>query len=132
MTRPDDVPRRTAGARRPAAGKLQGAYYLLTGVGPMVAYRPFEALTGPKHDRWLVRMVALLTALIGGVLATDARRRSPTTAGLGIGSALAYAAIDTWYGGVRHRISRVYLLDALVELGLVALWLGDLRRKDAR
>src|SRR5258708_5889367 len=41
---------------------------------------------------------------------------------LGVGSALGFAAVDFWFAGVRRRISRVYLADGVVELGLAAAW----------
>jgi hypothetical protein len=39
---------------------------------------------------------------------------------LALGSALAFAAIDIWYA-LQGRIGPVYLADAVLELGLVAL-----------
>jgi hypothetical protein len=46
---------------------------------------------------------------------------------LAIGSAAGLAAIDTVYAG-RGRISKVYLLDALAEVGLIAAWAFVRRR----
>ena len=48
-----------------AITRLQGIYYLLTGLFPFVHFGAFEALTGRKRDRWLVRTVGLLAAVIG-------------------------------------------------------------------
>lgn len=103
--------------------RAQGAYYLATGVAPFVSRRAFEAVTGPKVDFWLVRTVGALSAVIGGVLAASARRDriSPELEALGIGAALAFAAIDVAYVGKR-RISPVYLVDAALELALIAAW----------
>jgi hypothetical protein len=45
--------------------RAQGGYYLVTGLWPLVHLASFEAITGPKVDDWLVRMVGLLAAVIG-------------------------------------------------------------------
>jgi hypothetical protein len=108
--------------RRPAA--LQAAYYAASGAMPIVAYRLFERITGPKREPWLVKTVGLLTLAIAAVLAADAGGRDPQTRRLGISSALAYGAVDTWYAAIRRRISPVYLLDAVVEAGFAVAWLA--------
>lgn len=100
--------------------RAHGAYYVATGLWPIVSMRTFEAVTGPKTDRWLVRMVGLLAAVIGASLLPGRRRTTDRT--LAIGSALAFASIDTWYAA-RRTIRPVYLADAVVELALVAGWL---------
>lgn len=116
-----DTGRRSAGTL-PLA---QGAYFLLTGVWPLVDMRSFEAVTGPKVDRWLVRTVGVLVAAIGGALvAASRRRRVPAeVAGLAVASAVGLAAIDAVYVA-RGRIARIYLLDAAAEAALVAAWLA--------
>src|SRR4051794_41964369 len=55
--------------------RAQGAYYTLTGLWPLVHMASFEAVTGPKTDDWLVRMVGLLAAVIGATLLTAGRHR---------------------------------------------------------
>jgi uncharacterized membrane protein SirB2 len=109
--------------------RIQGTYFLLTGVWPLLHMRSFEAVTGPKRDRWLVKMVGLLAASIGVTLLAGARRRAPSreTRVLAMTSAVSFAAIDVWYA-LRGRIAPVYLADAVVELGLLGAWL---RRGDA-
>jgi hypothetical protein len=108
-------------------GLVQAAYYLVTGVAPIVAYGTFEAITGPKREPWLVKMVGLLTIAIGAVIASDPAGRTPQVRRLAILAAAAYGAIDVWYAGVRRRISRVYLLDAVVEAGIIGAWLATAR-----
>jgi hypothetical protein len=73
-------------------------------------------------DDRLVRMVGLLAAVIEATLLAAARRETQTREiyVLAIGSAFAFAAIDTWYA-LQGRIAPVYLADAVVELGMVAL-----------
>ncbi|HYE91093.1 MAG TPA: hypothetical protein VEA38_08745 [Terriglobales bacterium] len=104
-----------------AAG--QGLYFFATGVWPLLSMRTFEAVTGPKADRWLVKTVGVLVGVIGAVLAmAGARRRvEPEAALLAAGSAAGLAAIDTVYA-TKGRISKIYLLDAVVEVALIAAW----------
>ena len=101
----------------------QGVVYLVSGVWPLVHMRSFEAVTGRKTDRWLVKTVGALVTAIGGglVLAGRRRRTTPEIALLAGGSALGLAAIDVVYVA-KGRISPVYLLDATIELPLAAAW----------
>ena len=55
--------------------RLQAIFYIATGVWPFVSIRTFEAVTGPKVDRWLVKTVGALVAVIGCALALASRRR---------------------------------------------------------
>lgn len=113
-------------ARRLASrpGSVQAAYYVASGLWPLLSYRTFERVTGPKREAWLVKMIALITVVIGGVLATDPDGRARQTRLLAVGGAAAYAAVETWYAGVRRRIRPVYLLDAVAEAALLAAWLS--------
>ena len=108
--------------RAELGGSAQAGYYLLTGLMPLVAYRLFEALTGPKREPWLVKMVGLLTVAVGWTIARDPGGRERTTRFLAPAAAGAYAVIDVWYAGVRRRIAPIYLLDALVEVLFVIGW----------
>lgn len=101
----------------------QGEYYLLTGIWPLLSIRSFEWVTGPKRDRWLVKTVGVLIAVIGGVTALAGKRKrvTPEIALLAGGSAAGLAAIDTVYVR-RGRIRPIYLLDAVAEAGLIIAW----------
>jgi hypothetical protein len=104
----------------------QGAFYIATGLWSVVSRSTFERVTGPKSDYWLVRMVGLLAMVIGAALLAAALRGNIDAATwiLALGSAAAFAAIDVVYA-TAGRISRIYLLDALVEVALlVALTIG--------
>jgi hypothetical protein len=115
-----------------AAG--QAALYGATGVWPLVHMASFEAVTGPKRERWLVRTVGILVAGIGATLALAAWRRSfgPEIRLLGGASAAGLAAVDLWYAGVRRRISPVYLADAAAEIALGVAWAVFARRAARR
>lgn len=105
--------------------RAQGAVFLVSGIWPVLHRRSFEAVTGPKADFWLVKTVGLLLAVIGAALARAGTRAAPTseTALVAAGSAAALAGIDLAYA-TSGRISRIYLLDAAMELGFVAAWLA--------
>ncbi len=111
--------------------RAQGSYFVVTGLWPIVHMASFEAVTGPKVDDWLVKMVGLLAAVIGGTLYLAAQRARQTAEilGLAISSAMAFTIIDVWYS-LTGRISPIYLADAVVEIGIVAmlLLLRDERR----
>src|SRR5215217_5565456 len=100
---------------------VQGAYFVVAGVWPVLSIRTFEAVTGPKTDDWLVKTVGVLVAVIGLVLILAGLRGqfASEVVILAVGTALALAGIDVWYVA-RRVISRVYLLDAVLELVLVA------------
>ena len=101
----------------------QGAYYVITGVWPLVSIRTFQKVTGPKTDLWLVKTVGVVVGVIGGVLAVAGLRRqtAPEIPLLAVGSAAGLAGIDIVYVA-KKRISSIYLLDAAAELLLIAGW----------
>ncbi|MDQ1060331.1 hypothetical protein QFZ23_004232 [Arthrobacter globiformis] len=106
-----------------AIGRLQGAFLVVNGLWPLVHMPSFEAVFGPKTDKWLVRTV-------GGLLLTNglAQLRAGSSPGdvqharqLGIGTAATLAAADFIYVG-NGTLSRMYLLDAAAELLWISLW----------
>jgi hypothetical protein len=110
-------------ARRSRLAAAQGLFNLVTGLWPLLHYRSFEAVTGPKADKWLVKCVGGLGAAAGYAQlragASDEGRAAARR--IGTGTAATFAAVDLVYGGT-GRISRVYLLDAAVELAWLAAW----------
>ncbi|MDQ2898219.1 MAG: hypothetical protein M3Y07_00275 [Acidobacteriota bacterium] len=109
--------------KRIAAG--QGVPNLASGLWPVFNRKSFEAVTGPKADFWLVKTVGLLIATTGAALIIANRGRSVGTEMkmVGAGTAASLAGVDWYYGG-KGRISRIYLLDALVQGGIAALWIA--------
>jgi hypothetical protein len=107
----------------PRLALIQGTFYLLTGLWPIFDIVSFQEVTGPKTDLWLVRTVGVLVSVIGAVLllAQRSRRITDEVVLLAAGSALGLAAIDLVYA-LSGRISAIYLADAVVEIGLAALW----------
>jgi hypothetical protein len=104
-------------------------FNLTTGLWPLLHLRSFEAVSGPKTDRWLVKTVAGLVA--GNGLVQIGARDSATALAqarrIGLGTAVTLAAIDLTYAPA-GRISRVYLVDAALQVAWTAAWLTGGRR----
>lgn len=102
---------------------VQGLYYFVTGVWPLVDIDSFQAVTGPKTDLWLVRTVgALIVAIAMALLAADWQRQINLAVWiLAVGSAAALTAIDILYVSLGV-IDKIYLADAAAELVLIACW----------
>jgi hypothetical protein len=111
----------SAPIRRLAAA--QSAYFLLTGLWPLLHLRSFLAVTGPKDDIWLVETVGVLVAAIGGGLGLSAVRGRVTAEIIiiAVASGLGLAIIDSIYVA-RDRIRAIYLLDVAVEALLISGW----------
>ena len=77
---------------------------------------------GPKVDRWLVPTVGGLLTTVGVVQLASREPGQLRIAGLlGMGTAATLLTIDVVYVPQR-RISRMYLADAVWELGWLAAW----------
>ena len=112
---------------------IQGFYFLLTGVWPLLSIETFQLVTGRKTDHlvtgreadhWLVNTVAVLVIAIGITLLFSAWRGrfSAEAAILGVAAAIGLITIDVVYAA-RGTISAVYLLDAVLEVAIVIAWL---------
>ena len=106
-----------------ALARLHGLFNVAGGLWPLLNMRSFEAVTGPKVDRWLVNTVSGLMIVNGMVqLAAGPSADGVATARrIGMGTALVLGTVDVVYAG-RHRISRVYLVDAAMEAGWLLAW----------
>jgi len=111
---------------------IQGIYYLVTGIWPLVSIETFQLVTGRKTDHlvtgneadhWLVNTVAALVIAIGLALLVAAWRGQGgfEILVLGVASGLALTAIDVNYVA-RGTISAIYLGDAALEFGFVIAW----------
>jgi hypothetical protein len=98
-------------------------YFTVTGLWAIVDIRSFQKVTGPKVDIWLVKTVGVLIVAVGAVLGLAGKRAEPVPEVplLAIGSAAGLTVIDIIYVA-KKRIRPVYLLDAVAEMGLIALW----------
>ena len=104
---------------------VQAAFYVGTGVWPLLHRRSFERVTGPKADFWLAQTVGITVTTIGIGLVHALSRRSdvpPELRTVAATSAAGLALVDCWFVA-RGRISKIYLADAAAEVALVAGWL---------
>ena len=99
--------------------RAQGLFNVASGAWPLLHLPSFEAVFGPKTDRWLVRTVAGLL-LTNGLVQLRAGRPEDARR-VGLGTAVVLAAIDLRYAPP-GRISRVYLVDAAMQLAWIAAW----------
>ena len=103
---------------------FQGAYFFLTGIWPLISIDTFQKVTGPKTDLWLVKTIGSLITIVGLIILLAGLRGNVTFEIflLALVSCGALAAVDINYS-FRGVISRIYLLDAILEITLVLLWL---------
>ena len=101
----------------------QGVYFLATGMWPLVHMESFEAMSGSKADKWLVRTVGALVGATGAVLLRAAARNrvTPEISALGVAASAGLGAVDTLYA-IRGHVSRIYLADSAVHGAFVAGW----------
>jgi hypothetical protein len=106
-----------------ALARLHGTFNLVSGLWPLLHMRSFEAVFGPKTEKWLVRTVSGLL-VVNGLSLLKARTDTDADSArlIGLGTAGTLALIDLAYapGG---RISRMYLVDAAVEIVWIVSWL---------
>lgn len=95
---------------------IQGWFYVLTGVWPLIHMKSFEAVTGPKTDKWLVKTVALMILCSGIIFIRFADEEAALW--LAIMNAVSLTFIDVYYS-LKKVIRKIYLLDAVVEMGFV-------------
>jgi hypothetical protein len=103
---------------------VQGCYFLITGMWPILGIDSFQKVTGRKTDLWLVKTVGVLVIAIGaGLIAAGiAQRFDPGLIVIAMASALGLLGIDLIYA-FKRVISVVYALDAVVEAGFLVWWI---------
>lgn len=102
---------------------VQGIYFFVTGIWPIISMQTFLKVTGPKTDLWLVKTVGAILTVIGAVLiyAHFANSVDSPIIVLAIGSALALTIVEFVYV-FKRVISPIYLADAVAEIILVLWW----------
>lgn len=108
--------------------RCHGAFNVVGGLWPLLHLPSFEAVFGPKTDKWLVRTVAGLLVANGVAQLQAAGTKGRRKAGsldqarrVGIGTAITLAAIDLIYVP-KGRISKMYLADAAAEIAWLIAW----------
>jgi hypothetical protein len=104
-------------------GRAHGLANLVGGLWPLLHISSFEMVFGPKTDRWLVKTVAGLLVVNGLTQLTTSSTADGVRQArrLGVGTAAVLAAIDLMYVPAR-RISKMYLVDAALEVGWIISW----------
>lgn len=100
---------------------IQGIYYVLSGIWPLIHIESFLWVTGPKTDLWLVKTVGILVIVIGLVQISGWKRLSRELNLLSIGSAIALLIIDVYFV-LADVIAPVYLVDAFIQADLLLCW----------
>ena len=103
---------------------VQGCYFLITGIWPLLHIGSFQKVTGRKTDLWLVKTVGILVLVIGAGLIVGAmtRRFEPALVLIAMASAVGLTGIDLVYT-FKRVISLIYMLDAVVEIGFFVWWI---------
>lgn len=107
---------------------VQGIYFFISGIWPILSMSTFLKVTGSKTDLWLVKTVGIILAVIGAVLIfaqANAEINAPMIV-LAIGSSLSLAIVEFVYV-IKRVISPIYLGDAVIELILIAWWILNTR-----
>lgn len=97
---------------------LQAWYYLLGGVWPLVHFRSFEAVTGPKPDRFQTEVAGVLFAAAGAaLLRADRTQQGEQVARLLAATSAAGTALLDWR--YRKDLRPLFRLEAALEVGFV-------------
>jgi hypothetical protein len=102
---------------------VQGIYFAVTGIWPLIDLNSFQAVTGPKRDLWLVQMVGAILTVTGLSLCVAGKQRTigPSNFVLAAGSALVLLLVDVIFTS-QGAISPIYLLDGAAEFLLLIAW----------
>jgi len=99
---------------------IQGVYFVVTGIWPLLNMASFIMATGPKQDTWLVEMVGLLSAAVGLTFIVSSLRRQPLPLLLGYTVSASFLLMDIIYVA-NGQIDRIYLLDAAIQAAFIAV-----------
>jgi hypothetical protein len=110
---------------------IQGAYFIITGIWPVIDIDSFMLVTCPKTDLWLVKTLGVIFLcegicfLLSGII----REGGLPVMVLALINAVALIMIDCYYV-FTGTICSIYLADAVVEMILMSCWLFILIRMD--
>ena len=105
----------------------QSFYFGITGLWPLFSIATFERVTGPKTDHWLVQTVGVLITASAIVFFVSVLRGDMgiSVQLLALANALGLLTVDCVFVA-KGVIPRIYLADALVEMGFVLYWIAHL------
>lgn len=98
---------------------MQGIYFLITGIWPLLSMDSFIEATGPKQDTWLVKMVGLLAVSIGLTFVVSSLRQQKPPLVLAFAVATSFLLMDVVYVA-KGVIGRIYLMDAAIQTVFLA------------
>jgi hypothetical protein len=101
----------------------QGSYYVLCAVWPLLSVTTYQEATGHQGDQWYAEKISAMLLAVGATLCLSAYRRqgTPEILFLSLASAFGMVAVDIHM--LYRGFSLFYLLDAILELGLVSFWI---------
>ena len=104
--------------------RVQGIYYLIMGLWPILDLHSFMAFTGPKTDTWLVRTAGVLIADIALVLliAQYTHHIHFHVAVMAMAATFGLGVIDV-LNSITGRIPVIYLADAFIQWFFFTAWL---------
>lgn len=107
-----------------------GLFLTLGGLWPLLHMQSFEAIAGNLHDEWLVRTVAAVLLLLGGLLLNDAFFRGHIARTLRIiaGGVALILGVVALIGGFTGHLAWVYVPVGLIHWGFTAGWIWAGRR----
>jgi hypothetical protein len=102
---------------------VQGLYYFVTGVWPILHIQSFVLVTGPKTDIWLVKTFGMLISICGiSMLLTALNRKyNLPIFTLAIMAIIGFIIFEVYYVWTKT-ISVIYLADAGFQFLLLLLW----------
>jgi len=102
---------------------VQGVYFFITGLWPIIDIHSFMLITGPKTDIRLVKMVGALTIAISFLLFLISKKNRVTLESLVLilASCISYLTIDVIYS-LEKVINYIYLGDAALQVIFIFLW----------
>jgi hypothetical protein len=108
---------------------VQGLYFAITGIWPLLSIESFMFITGPKTDIWLVKTLGAIFFCEGACFLAAAvlREISVPVALLALMNALALIFVDVYYYS-KGIIAITYLGDAFAELVFAVAWIIVLLR----
>jgi hypothetical protein len=100
------------------------AYYLLSSAWPLINIESFMSVTGAKQDIWLVKTFSLLIVCVSLTLFVYLflKEHSLSVIFLSLMVPAVLAAVDIYYS-LNGIISKIYLVDALINLAILIAWL---------
>jgi hypothetical protein len=103
--------------------RMQGLYYFIMGIWPILDIDSFVSVTGPKTDIWLVRTAGALIAGIGltFLVAQAIQKTDAAIVTLALTASFGLCVIDV-LNSITGRIPVIYLADAFVQSFFFTAW----------